>query len=89
MTWLRTAFPDLRFEIDNLISEGDQAALRWTASGTHLGPFADIQPTERRVEWTGCDWFRLHRGRIIEVWAIADGEALQEQLTSTSEPPIT
>jgi len=42
VTWLRTAFPDLRFEIDNLISDGDQAAVRWTASGTHLGPFADV-----------------------------------------------
>ena len=89
VTWLRTAFPDLRFEIDNVISDGDQAAVRWTASGTHLGSLAGMQPTGRRVEWTGSDWFRLHHGRMIEVWAIADGEALQEQLTATSEPPRT
>jgi steroid delta-isomerase-like uncharacterized protein len=89
VTWLRTAFPDLRFEIDNLISDGDQAAVRWTASGTHLGPFADVPPTGRRVEWTGSDWFRLHRGRIIDAWVIADGEGLHEQLTATSEPPMT
>src|SRR3954451_11790403 len=38
VTWLRTAFPDLRFEIDDLMSEDDRVALRWTASGTHLGP---------------------------------------------------
>jgi steroid delta-isomerase-like uncharacterized protein len=89
VTWLRTAFPDLRFEIDSLISDGDQAAVRWTASGTHLGPFAGVPPTGRRVEWTGSDWFRLHRGRIIDAWVIADGEGLQEQLTATSEPPRT
>jgi steroid delta-isomerase-like uncharacterized protein len=89
VTWLRTAFPDLRFEIASLISDGDQAAVRWTASGTHLGPFAGVPPTGRRVEWTGSDWFRLHRGRIIDAWVIADGEGLQEQLTATSEPPRT
>jgi steroid delta-isomerase-like uncharacterized protein len=89
VTWLRTAFPDLRFEIHSLISDGDQAAVRWTASGTHLGPFAGVPPTGRRVEWTGSDWFRLHRGRIIDAWVIADGEGLQEQLTATSEPPRT
>ena len=85
VTWLRTAFPDLRFEIDDMISDGDRAALRWTASGTHLGPFDDLQPTGRRVEWTGADFFRLRGGRIIEVWAIADGGALDEQLTAPAD----
>jgi hypothetical protein len=33
VTGLQTAFPDLRFEIDDVISDGDQAAVRWTASG--------------------------------------------------------
>ena len=82
VTWLRTAFPDLRFEIDDLITDGDDVALRWTASGTHLGPFEDLQPTGRRVQWKGSDWFRLHGGRIIEVWAFADGAVLHEQLTA-------
>ena len=88
VTWLRTAFPDLRFEIDNVISDGDQAAVRWTAWDPPR-PFADMPPTGRRVEWTGSDWFRLHHGRIIEVWVIADGEGLHEQLTATSEPRRT
>jgi predicted ester cyclase len=81
VTWLRTAFPDLRFEINELVSDGDQVAVRWTASGTHLGPFDDLKATGRRVEWTGSDWLRLRGGRIIEVWAFPDG-ALHDQLTA-------
>jgi steroid delta-isomerase-like uncharacterized protein len=82
-TWLRTAFPDLRFEVDDLISDGDRVVLRWTARGTHRGTFADVAPTGRRVVWTGCDWFRLRSGRLVEAFVLADGGALYDQLTST------
>jgi steroid delta-isomerase-like uncharacterized protein len=84
VTWLRTAFPDLRFEIDDLISDQDRVVVRWTASGTHLGPFEDVQPTGRKVEWRGTDWLRLRGGRIVEVWAFAEGGVLLDQLTADS-----
>jgi predicted ester cyclase len=80
---LRTAFPDLRFEIDDLVSDGDRVVLRWTATGTHEGRFADVAPTGRRVAWIGCDWFRLRSGQLIEAFVVADGGALYEQLTSS------
>jgi predicted ester cyclase len=81
---LRTAFPDLAFEIDDLISEGDRVVVRWTATGTHEGTFADVAPTGRRVTWTGCDWFRLRSRQLVEAFVVADGGALYEQLTSPS-----
>ena len=82
VVWLRTAFPDLRFDIDDLVSEGDRVAVRWTATGTHLGPLSDLRPTGRHVAWSGADWIRLASGRIVELWAITDGGALREQLIS-------
>ncbi|HOK48473.1 MAG TPA: ester cyclase, partial [Bryobacteraceae bacterium] len=30
-----TAFPDAQFTIEDLITEGDFCAIRWTARGTH------------------------------------------------------
>ncbi len=83
VSWLRSAFPDLRFAINDIVSDGDRVVLRWTGSGTHLGEGYDVAPTGRRVEWTGTDWFRLTSGQICEVWAIADGGALRDQLTPT------
>jgi steroid delta-isomerase-like uncharacterized protein len=79
---LRKAFPDLRFEIEDLISDGDRVVLRWTATGTHQGTFAEIAPTNRRVEWIGCDWFRLRSSQLVEAFVLADGASLYEQITS-------
>src|SRR5919109_1405691 len=33
----RSAFPDLQFEVELLLADGDYVAGRWTGSGTHLG----------------------------------------------------
>src|SRR2546426_7231548 len=39
-----TAFPDLRFSIDQLLSSGDYAVSRYTATGTHRGDLMGIAP---------------------------------------------
>lgn len=83
VVWLRTAFPDLRFRLDDVVVDDDRVAVRWTATGTHLGPLSDLSPTGRHVTWTGADWIRLASGRIVELWAITDGGALREQLTAS------
>ena len=48
------AFPDLRLEIEQLVSDGAAAAAKGTLTGTHDGvlhtPGGDVPPTGRRVE---------------------------------------
>jgi predicted ester cyclase len=48
------AFPDLRLEIEQLVTDGAAAAAEGTLTGTHdgilHGPGGDIPPTGRRVE---------------------------------------
>jgi predicted ester cyclase len=85
VTSLRTAFPDLHFALDDVVSDADLVAVRWTATGTQSGAFFDLEPTGRHARWTGMDMVRLDGGRLIELWANADGDALWEQLTGSPE----
>ena len=41
----RTAFPDGRSQIEDLIGEGDRIVARWTDGGTQRGQWMGIAPT--------------------------------------------
>ena len=76
----RAAFPDLEFGIDMLLSDGDFVVGRWTASGTHLGPSAGVEPTGRRVTYSAVNIFRFEDGKVAEIWNHRDDLGLMEQL---------
>lgn len=46
----RSAFPDLRFSVEQLIEEGNLVAARVTHSGTQHGPMRGLPPTGRGME---------------------------------------
>lgn len=81
VTYLRSAFPDLRFVIEDELLAGDKVVVRWTAYGTHLGDFGGLSATGRTAHWTGIDIVELQDGRIVELWGNNDGIGLVEQLT--------
>ena len=53
MTFL-TSFPDLWFQVDEIIGEGDDVLVSGTLSGTHKGDFYGMAATGNKVSWTGC-----------------------------------
>jgi steroid delta-isomerase-like uncharacterized protein len=75
-----TAFPDLRFTIDDLFATGDRAVVRWTTSGTHRGDLRGISPTRKQVSITGTTICRIVNGKIAEQWVVWDALGLYQQL---------
>ena len=67
----RAIFPDLSFEVDEQVSEGDRVASRWTLHGTYRG---------RTVALQGITISRFAGGRIIEDWGRSDTFSLIRQL---------
>ena len=65
---LRTAFPDLRMEVEHIIEEDDWVALTWKASGTHRGNMFGIAPTGKFATVTGQSMYKLDDQRITEAW---------------------
>ncbi len=90
ITKMRAAFPDLRFEVHDILAEGDMVAARSTMTGTHegrfeIGPFRDIAPTGRQVEWKHMHFFRWVDGKNTDLWHIMDTPGLMRQLQAGRE----
>jgi steroid delta-isomerase-like uncharacterized protein len=83
----RSAFPDARFTVEDLIAEGDRVAARLTMRGTHLGPLNGIPPTGRPVVVSGMSIERIANGRIVEGWNENDALGMLGQLGALPPPP--
>jgi predicted ester cyclase len=79
-TMLRGAFPDQRWEIEQLVAEGDHVAVYCTWSGTHEGSFMGIAPTGRRATVPHMYLLRLRAGQVIEYAAVRDDLGMMRQL---------
>ncbi len=78
----RGAFPDVHFDIEDMVSQDGWVGTRVTGHATHLGkPFMGIEPTGLRVSWSSMGFFRVANGRIVEHFGQPDLAALQRQLT--------
>ena len=80
---LRAAFPDLRIEIEELISEFAFVYARYTLTGTHQGEFLGIPATGRRVTVAGVDILRFEQSKMAERWGQQDTLSLLHQLSAT------
>jgi steroid delta-isomerase-like uncharacterized protein len=90
ITMLRTAFPDLHFEIHEMLAEGEIVAFRSTMSGTHLGPFQGLPPTGKSVSVAHMHFVRLIDGKTTDLWHVWDVAGLMRQLGAGVAPrPVT
>ena len=75
-----TAFPDLRFVVEDQVVQGDKVAHRWTCTGTHMGPLGTVPPTGKKAKINGLVIDRLVNGKVQERWELYDNAALMQQL---------
>lgn len=76
----RTAFPDIRLEIAQIVADDAYVAFRWSASGTHRGNLFGIPPTERAISITGHTLHRIEDRLLKESWVQTDTIGLLRQL---------
>jgi predicted ester cyclase len=95
---LLTTFPDIHFDIETSVVQGDTVMCEMTMTGTHLGEpqlrvlgghLVGVPPTGRRVRQRQMHLFRIAAGEITEHRAVRDDLGLMEQLgliQSTASP---
>lgn len=66
---VRSIFPDSRFIVQDIISNGTLVCAKVEFTGTHTRPFAGFEPTHRKVSLLGIRYMLLdERGRIKRSW---------------------
>jgi predicted ester cyclase len=87
---LRGAYPDLRYTIEDITTDGDKVWGRVTARGTNNGSFLGHLPTGRTMTITVMDICRFANGQIVEHWGVADTFGALAQLRLIPRPqPVT
>jgi steroid delta-isomerase-like uncharacterized protein len=77
---LRSAFPDARVTVNEMVAEGDLVAVYYTMTGTHQGDFVGMPATGARVSMEGFDLIRVQDGMCTEHWGVQDNAGLLQQL---------
>ena len=83
---LRSAFPDFKATIDDLVAEGDRVVMRQTWRGTHKGEFMGVPPTGKSVSFGVIDILRIAGGKVVEHWGLMDSMSLMQQLGASPTP---
>jgi steroid delta-isomerase-like uncharacterized protein len=84
-TLYRTAFPDVRLTVEDIIAEGETVTVRWSCKGTHKGDLNGIAPTGKQVTISGISVARFTSGKISESWVNWDALGLMKQLGVVAE----
>ncbi len=67
-----------------MISAEDKVVAGLTFRGTHRGEFQGIQPTNKKVKWSGIWIYRVANGKYIERLHNYDLLGLMQQLGALS-----
>ncbi|MBC7388237.1 MAG: ester cyclase [Opitutaceae bacterium] len=80
VTYLRTAFPDIKFTGLRQTAEKNKVAVRWQIEGTHLGEFLGAPATGNKISDFGIDIFTLRNGKIASVHVNENDFGLMQQM---------
>jgi steroid delta-isomerase-like uncharacterized protein len=78
---LRSAFPDMHMEVEDLLASGDKTVARVRLTATHQGELMGVPATGKRVDVQLIDIMRFNEaGLVCEHWGVADMMSLMQQL---------
>jgi predicted ester cyclase len=74
------SFPDLQHIVEEMLAEGDQVAVRFSASGTHTGQWMQFAATGISIHYTGVTIARIAENKIADHHTWWDKASLIEQV---------
>jgi steroid delta-isomerase-like uncharacterized protein len=77
---IREGFPDLKYEIQDMVITSDRVVMRVVMTGTNTGPLFGKPASGRAVRVNQINIEEIRNGRIAEHWRVTDEAELQRQL---------
>jgi len=85
-TEFRQAFPDLHYEMEHEVSQGDLVVQHGYGSGTMQGDFMGMKATGKKACWSEMHIIRMRDGKAQEHWSVADVLTMLQQLGLAPSP---
>src|SRR5215471_11569769 len=89
LAWHHRVAANQAWTIQDLVIDGDSAAVRFLVKFDHQDTLYGIPATGKTVQIRGMDFFRVSDGRIVELYRVFDGRNVMIQLGASlpaSEP---
>ncbi|NYF51340.1 ester cyclase [Tunturiibacter gelidoferens] len=80
MQQVRAMYPDRHFTVDDVLTNGDKGAARWTMVATNTVPILGVAPTGRQLTNHGVVFYRFEGAKIAEVWIQVDQLGVLRQI---------
>lgn len=77
---VHAGFPDLQWTTEDMVVEGDKAAVHWKGQGTHKGQFWGIAPTGKQVTMAGISIIRVAGDKVVEDIAYMNTMEMMQEL---------
>jgi hypothetical protein len=74
------AFPDSHITINDIIVEGNKAAVRYTVTCTHKAELLSIPATNKKLTMSVIEIDRFVGGKIVEAWEMSDTLGMMQRL---------
>ena len=76
----RSAFPDVRSRVEQVVAQADLVAARLVTTGTHTGTLMGIPATGKKINIQEFHVCRFANGKCVEHWGLVDMMTMMQQL---------
>ncbi|MFF5181446.1 ester cyclase [Micromonospora sp. NPDC000316] len=76
------AVPDLHWEIQELVVEGDRVAARLIDTGTPVKEWNGLTPTGKSVRFAETAFYEIQDGKFKNMWYLMDTDTVRQQLAA-------
>jgi len=83
------SFSQMHVAVEDTLTEGGSACIRWSCTAKHTGGALGIPPTGRTIHITGMTILRVAEGKVVEAWQNWDMLGLMQQIQGHGKTAAT